>query len=138
MPGYVYFGSCVEPGGFALDDRGYNDERPHCKGDKAVFRSWETNDGGCINLHWSVRCPDCGYTDCDPFSDDCDLVELNDDTHQNWEESDRCRVGLCPSCHGGKAVHRGWEAVQYGTVNGHWTVKCPDCGFSDSDPFYEG
>lgn len=70
MAGYVYCGSCVEPGGFALDDHRYEDECPQCKGKRASYRSWETNDGGCLNLHWSVNCPDCGHEDGDPFAGD--------------------------------------------------------------------
>jgi hypothetical protein len=68
MAGYVYCGSCVEPGGFELEDDSYEDTCPQCESGRAIFRSWETNDGGCINLHWSVYCPDCGHQDCDPFA----------------------------------------------------------------------
>lgn len=68
MPAYVYSGGCVEPGGFALDDDIYEDECPQCKSNRASYRYWETNDGGCINLHWSVRCPDCGHEDSDPYA----------------------------------------------------------------------
>lgn len=138
MPGYVYGGSCVEPGGFALDDHCYEDECPQCKGKRASFRSWESCDGGCINLHWSVRCPDCGHSDCDPFSDDCDHFEPLAEEQGDWSDSDCSRIGECPACAGANAVHRSWEVVGCGTVNGHWTVRCPNCGFKDSDPFYEG
>ncbi len=70
MAAYVNFGSCVEPGGFELDDDRYEDECPRCQGKQARYRRWETVDGGSINLHWSVSCPDCGHEDCDPFAGD--------------------------------------------------------------------
>ena len=70
MAGYVYSGSCVEHGGFALDDVTCNDICPQCQSNKAEYRYWETNDGGCINRHWRVRCPECGHRDSDPFSED--------------------------------------------------------------------
>ncbi len=67
MGGYVYCGSCVEPGGFALEDRSYDDICPCCGSKHARYRIWETNDGA-INPHWQVHCPDCGHEDCDPFA----------------------------------------------------------------------
>lgn len=89
MAGYVYYGSCVEPGGFELDDVTCNDICPQCQSNEAVYRYWETNDGGCINRHWRVRCPACGHADSDPFVDDDQMIP---DLHLAGDGDDQAAV----------------------------------------------
>ncbi len=68
--GIIVFGSCVEPGGMELDDDSYEITCPKCASPYACYRRWETLDGGAINPHWRIQCPDCGHEDSDPFADD--------------------------------------------------------------------
>jgi hypothetical protein len=36
-----------------------------CSGERAVYRLWQSSEGGCTSEHWSIRCPDCGFMDDD-------------------------------------------------------------------------
>ncbi|GJI98155.1 hypothetical protein RugamoR57_48730 [Duganella caerulea] len=63
------YGPGVEPGGMELDNETLIDACKECGGPICQYRFWETLDGGCINRHWSVYCPDCGFEDSDPYAD---------------------------------------------------------------------
>lgn len=66
----IMYGPGVEPGGMELDDDTMVDDCEECGGLNCRYRFWQTLDGGCINTHWSIRCPDCGFSDSDPYADD--------------------------------------------------------------------
>lgn len=36
-----------------------------CTGERATYRLWQALEGNCVNEHWSIQCPDCGFEDDD-------------------------------------------------------------------------
>lgn len=36
-----------------------------CDSEQAQYRFWQSHNGGCLNEHWSIQCPDCGFIDSD-------------------------------------------------------------------------
>ena len=36
-----------------------------CTSELAQYRFWHSQSGGCLNEHWSIQCPDCGFRDSD-------------------------------------------------------------------------
>lgn len=46
---------------------------------------------------------------------------------------DETLVADCIKCPGERATYRLWQAMEGDSVNEHWSVHCPDCGFEDDD-----
>ena len=46
---------------------------------------------------------------------------------------DETLVADCIKCPGGQAAYRLWQAMEDNSVNEHWSIQCPDCGFEDDD-----
>jgi hypothetical protein len=39
-----------------------------CNGEHAQYRFWQTPNSDCSSDHWSIQCPDCGFSDSDSAS----------------------------------------------------------------------
>lgn len=65
------YGDKIDPSGMlvALDEDSFIGVCPCCNQEAAVFSSWEANDGGCINLHHSMYCCNCGHREPDKYAD---------------------------------------------------------------------
>lgn len=53
-------GSCIEPGGYTLDNNSWETDCPDC-GKDAREHHWEAVEGGSINQYFTVRCGHCGH-----------------------------------------------------------------------------
>jgi len=36
-----------------------------CNSEHALYRFWQSPNGGCPSDHWSIQCPNCGFRDSD-------------------------------------------------------------------------
>ena len=39
----------------------------------------------------------------------------------------------CPACLHERARYHSWESAESGTINQHWSIDCPACGYSLPD-----
>ncbi|WP_057262675.1 hypothetical protein [Duganella sp. Root1480D1] len=49
----------------ALANETYLADCLKCNGEHAQYRFWQSPNGACLNDHWSIQCPDCGFRDSD-------------------------------------------------------------------------
>ncbi|WP_170565796.1 hypothetical protein [Ruegeria atlantica] len=62
-------GSCIEPGGYTLDDESWETECRDC-GKAARESCWEEVEGGSINRYSAIRCGHCGHLSGNGIQDD--------------------------------------------------------------------